>query len=117
MSCGDSKSFVLVPATRVTESGQLDLLLSVDLGGYKEVSLTLLVLSAAGAAPTLNVKATTADVNEADYFVDATSFTQASSNTVEMKYNSSFGRFLSAKWVLGGTSPVFVFTVVATAKS
>jgi hypothetical protein len=100
----------------VTASRPLDLIPSVDLGGFRDVNLTPLARSAAGTSPTLSAKVTTADINETDDFADATSFTQASSNTVELKYNSFFARFLSAKWVVGGTSPVFVFTIVGTAK-
>ena len=118
MSCDGNhfKSFVLVPPTRATASGGLDLLLSVDLAAFEFTTLTLVVLSASGATQQLTVTVTHADLNESDYFGGLTTFTTATDDGNEIKTSSAFGRFLSAKWTISGTDPVFVFTVVGTAK-
>jgi len=117
MPCGETRSIVLVPPTRAAASGQLDLVMSADLAGFSEISLTLVVLSATGTGQALNVSVLTAEVNETDYFATLLSFAQVAANGSEQKYSNQFGRFLSAKWTVTGTSPVFVFTLVGTAKA
>ena len=118
MSCDGTRfrSIVLVPPTRATESGALDLLLSVDLAEFDFISLTLVVLSGSGDTPSLTVTVTMADLNESDYFTTLATFDAATGDTKQNKASAAFGRYLSAKWAISGTSPVFVFTVVGTAK-
>ncbi len=122
MSCGESRTVILVSPQRVTTSGELDLLLSVDTTGFKEGSITLVVLSVekGGGAPTLTGSIRTADINDSAYFTTLPSFSAATDPGAEMLYNTEFGKFLTVKWTLaagGGTNVAFVFTVVGTLKA
>ena len=110
--CSQTRHFRWGP-TRFTSSGENDLLLSVDLGGAREVSGTLTVLGVSGSSPTLDVVLIDGPENDALYMGDTTSgaFTQMSSTGNTKLYITEFSRFMNYKVSLGGSSPEFTVVI------
>jgi hypothetical protein len=83
---------------------------SLDLGGpCGAMTMTLVVSAASGTSPTNDTIIEHSHDNST--FATLGSFTQATAATSETKTFGPVRRYVRAKSTLGGTSPVFSFTV------
>jgi len=93
----------------------------VDCLNYKEMWICLLVSNVSGTTPTLDMKMQCSNDNAS--WVDLISFTQVTSEDTLYIYvpsdstnHDGFGRYVRGNYTLGGSSPNFTFSLIATAK-
>ncbi len=91
---------------------------SIDVGGYSEVICFLNTISQSGTTPTLDVSFEfSPDGNT--WMATGDAFTQVTTSTglTFKRLTANFGKYLRAKIVVGGTTPVYSVTLTVHAKS
>ena len=101
----------LVPSAAKTASGQSD---PIEASEYIEGQALLDVTAVSGTNPTLDVVIETS-ADKAGWFTHAT-FSQKTGTAKDLKLLSNVGKYLRARWTIGGTTPSFTFSVALVGK-
>jgi hypothetical protein len=102
----DSRDVVLHPSATRTATGNGTVV--EETGKRRVASLTLTVAARSGTTPTLDVTVQTS--RDGSTWYTAGSFAQATAAGAERK-TFALDRFVRARWVLGGTTPSFTFSL------
>lgn len=101
----------LAPSVARTANGQSE---PLDVSEYLEAQVLLDITAVAGTSPTFDL------VIEASHdkasWVTHTAFAQKTGAGKDLKTLSNLGRFLRARWTLGGTTPSFTCSVQLVGK-
>ena len=113
MSWSLGRLLTLAGSSARTASGQSDI---ADIDG-EALAITLDVTAAGGTTPTLDVVIEDAPTDQGPWTTLST-FTQKTGTAREVQRvtNKAFHRFVRARWTVGGTTPVFTFSVQATVR-
>jgi len=104
-----NKASVLMFNGTVTASGNSP---DIDLSVYSAMEIELKVTAVSGTTPTLDVYIEGQFEATGDYKVLASQTGITSTGTWFFTVNPLIFRFVRVRWVVGGTSPSFTFTVV-----
>ena len=93
----------------------------VDCLNYKEMWICLLVSNVSGTSPTLDMVMQCSNDNAS--WIDLVSFSQVTVADTLYLYvpsdstnHDGFGRYVRGSYTIGGTTPNFTFSLIATAK-
>ena len=101
----------LVPSAARTANGQGE---PVEVSEYLEAHVMLDVTAASGMIPTLDLVIETSP-DRINWFTHTT-FSQKTGTGKDLRTLSNLGKFLRARWAIGGTTPSFTFSAVLNGK-
>jgi len=84
---------------------------------YEQAVFYLDVTAVSGTSPTLDVTIEEKDPVSGKYFTIGTFAQKTATGSERIVINPLYGTILRAKWVIGGTSPSFTFSLSAVCKS
>lgn len=102
----DSRDVVLHPSATRTATGNGTVV--EETGRRRTASLSLTVSARSGTSPTLDLTVQTS--RDGSTWYTAGTFAQATATGTERK-TFALDRYVRVRWVLGGTSPSFTFSV------
>ena len=101
----------IVPSGAQTVNGQSN---PIEASEYLEAHALLDVTVVSGTSPTLDLVIETSP-DKVSWFIHTT-FSQKTAVGKDFKTLSNLGRFLRARWTIGGTTPSFTFSVALVGK-
>lgn len=95
----------LAPSAVRTNDGQSE---PIEVSEYLEAHVLLDVTEASGTDPTLDLVIETSP-DKSNWFTHTT-FSQKTAAGKDLRTLSNLGRFIRARWTIGGTAPSFTFS-------
>ena len=102
---------ILVPSAAKTADGQSS---PIEVSEYLEAQVLLDVAAVSGTSPTLDLVIETSP-DKSNWFTHAT-FSQKTAAGKDLKTLSNLGKYLRARWTIGGTTPSVTFSATLMGK-
>ncbi len=104
-------SEILAPSAARTADGQGN---PIDASEYLESHILLDITAVSGTGPTLDLVIETSP-DKVNWFTHTT-FSQKTGTGKDLRTLSNLGKYLRARWTIGGTTPSFTFSVTLIGK-